>query len=151
MPEAEVSLRIALHYIQLGKTNEDVGLKKISSEDSWRGTYAVEGYSQRIIIHSYPGKGDVVIRKVDGKFLYVESKKGNLTKGKVSTEYTLMREAIGQLMTSEGYNDDTELAVAVPHSVKSKELAIRWSHLPQMKSIGIRFLLVDENGKVTKI
>lgn len=101
MQEAEVSLRIALHYIKSGKTYQDVevaidgaqiktgnkvhfdivdfvhsvGMKKVSSEDSWRGTYIVDGFDPRIIIHSYPGKGDVVLKRPDGQILYVESKK----------------------------------------------------------------------------
>lgn len=85
------------------------------------------------------------------KYFMLRVKKGNITKGKVSTEYGLMREAIGQLMTSEEFDEQTELAVAVPKSEKSNELAIRWSRLPQIINSGIRFLLVDESGKVTKI
>ncbi|WP_139133543.1 hypothetical protein [Anaerobium acetethylicum] len=138
-------------HFDIEKFFVDAGLTRISTEDSWRGTYSIAGYAPRIVIHSYPGVGDVVIRRPDNQVLYVESKKGNLSKGKVSTEYGLMREAIGQLMTCERYSNFTELAVAVPHSDKSKELATRWSRLPQIKNSGIRFLLVNEAGNVLKI
>ena len=76
----------------------------------------------------------------------MESKKGK--KNKSSQEYPLMREAIGQLMTSEALEKGVIPAVAVPFSEKSYELATRWSKLKAIEQIGIRFLLVKEDGDV---
>ena len=53
--------------------------------------------SIHIIITSEAGIGDVNVQLLDGKKLYVESKKGK--ENKSGQEYPLMREAIGQLMT----------------------------------------------------
>lgn len=176
MQEAEVSIRVALFYIRSRLTDQDVevaidgaqvktsntihfhiknfmkelGLvKEDNLTGDWHGSYLVEGFNARVIIHSYPGKGDVIIKQLNGRILYIESKKGNVLKGKVSTEYSLMREAIGQLITSENYNENVDLAVAVPKSDKSYELAVRWCRLQQMKNLGITFLLVEESGELS--
>ena len=132
MQEAEVSLRVALYYITKGLTKDDVKVsldgahiktgdaihfdiygflashncQKISGTiDSWQGMYEVDEYKQRIIISSTPGIGDVNIATVDGKHLYVESKKGK-EKNRSNSEYPLMREAIGQLMTGCQLNEN---------------------------------------------
>lgn len=175
MQEAEVSIRTALFYIKSGLTNEDVEvaidgaqvrtgktihfdidgfiqqiglIKEISIDDSWRGKYRINGFKPRIIIHSYPGKGDIVVKQNNDRILYIESKKGNVVKCKGSKEYQLMREAIGQLMTTESYSNKVDLAVAVPKSDKSYELAQRWSRLEQMRLFKITFLLVEDDGNV---
>lgn len=62
-----------------------------------------------------------------------------------------MREAIGQLMTSCFMNENTIPAVAVPYTRKSLELAKRWSKLEQIRKVGIRFILVQENGNIVTI
>ena len=90
--------------------------------------------------------GDVNVILNDGTNLYVESKKGKPNKS--GQEYPLMREAIGQLMTSCELGSGIIPAVAVPYSKKSYELANKWSKLSQMKKIGIRFFLVEEDGGI---
>lgn len=176
MQEAEVSLRVALYYIKNGLTGNDVTISidgahvktndtihfdiwqflidndciKVDGEaDRWQGKYEVIGYDCNIVISSQPGIGDVNIWLNDGRKLYVESKKGRTNKA--SQEYPLMREAIGQLMTAEIFGDNVIPAVAVPYSEKSYELATRWSEYPQIKLVGIKFVLVKDNGDIVEI
>lgn len=177
MQEAEVSLSIVLYYIKNQLTNEDVkvsldgahiktkdtihfdiygfldsyGCRKVrGTVDSWQGTYEVEDYTPKIIISSTPGVGDVNITLVDGKYLYIESKKGK-NKNHSNSEYPLMREAIGQLMTGRQLDDNVIPAVAVPYSEKSYELACRWSQFKQIQMVGIKFMLVSDDGNVKLI
>ena len=176
MQEAEVSLRVALYYIKSRKTNEDVtvsidgahiktgdkehfdiwsflnenGCIKIDGDNSrWQGLYQVSDYPAHIKITSQSGIGDVNVRLLDGKTLYVESKKGK--ENNSSLEYPLMREAIGQLMTAPEFTDDMIPAVAVPYSEKTDELAREWIGRPLMKQTKIRFLLVKEDGDIVTI
>ena len=95
--------------------------------------------------------GDVQVVLDNGSTLYVESKKGNVASNVKTTEYSLMREAIGQLMTCETYNENINLAIAVPYSPKSYELALRWSKLKQIQLIKIKFLLVEASGSIISI
>ena len=177
MQEAEVSLRVALYYITNHLTYTDVKVsldgahiktgntihfdiydflaandcKKVNGVvDSWQGIYEVDGYRPKIIISSTPGIGDVNITAADGKLLYVESKKGK-EKNRSNSEYPLMREAIGQLMTGCQLSENVVPVVAVPYTEKSHELAHRWSQLKQIQMVGIRFMLVREDGKVEHI
>lgn len=83
----------------------------------------------------------------DGKQLYVESKKGK-EKKRSNSEYPLMREAIGQLMTGCQLSENVVPVVAVPYTEKSYELACRWTQLKQIQMVGIRFMLVRESGSV---
>lgn len=171
MTEPEVSLYIALYYIRNGlttnhvmvsidgahvKTKDNVHfdiwkffaehefIKIDSNGNRWQGEYKVGEYDAHIIISSNPGKGDVNILTRDGRTIVVESKKGKSDKR--GQEYPLMREAIGQLMTGSTWFDTLEPVVAVPYTEKSKELADRWSVLPQIKKVGIKFFLIKEDG-----
>lgn len=173
MTEPEVSIKIALYYIRNGLTDKDVkvsidgahvktgntvhfdiksymageGCIKIDGKlERWQGVYAVSGCEPKIIVSSEPGIGDVNIKLLDGKQLYVESKKGK--KEKAGQEYPLMREAIGQLMTGCTMAENIIPVVAVPYTAKSNELAIRWAGLPQIKMVGIKFILVKEDGSI---
>lgn len=177
MQEAEVSLRVALYYIKNKLTNEDVRVSldgahiktkgvihfdiygflsthkcnKVSgSKDRWQGTYAVEGHEPRIIISSTSGVGDVNIISANGTHLYIESKKGN-GQQRSNPEYPLMREAIGQLMTGCQLDENMMPIVAVPYSAKSYELACRWSQFKQVQMVGIKFMLVHEDGNIELI
>ena len=176
MLEAEVILRLAMYYIDNNLTKENVTvsidgahvktgntihfdifkfltdnnfLKLDNESDRWQGVYSYNGNKSRIIIISKPGIGDVNVRLENGKLIYVECKKGK--KDKRGQEYPLMREAIGQVMTSCDITEDIIPMVAVPYSEKSKELAKRWSKLTQIKNLGIKFALVCEDGKVSFI
>lgn len=62
-----------------------------------------------------------------------------------------MREAIGQLMTGIKIDDRIIPIVAVPYSEKSLKLATEWGKYPQMKLVGIKFMLVKEDGAVVEI
>lgn len=177
MQEAEVSLRIALYYIKEGYTQNDVRVsldgahiktgntvhfdiftflsnqecKKLDgSVDSWQGTYEVAGYAPRIIISSTPGIGDVNIHTTTGEHLYIESKKGK-EGNRSSSEYPLMREAIGQLMTGCQMTENMIPIVAVPYTDKSYELATKWSQLKQIQCVGIKFILVHTDGNIDYI
>ena len=110
-----------------------------------RVTIARGGKEHALEITSKPGEGNVVLKLDSGKKLLIEAKKGRGNKAG-NPEYPLMREAIGQLMTSSFADENTLLGGAVPYSEKSLELACRWSKLPMIQRCGITFLLVKENG-----
>ncbi len=177
MREAEVSLNIALYYIKNRLTDEDVRVsldgahvkikdtiyfdiygflnknscrKVDGTADGWQGVYEVENYKPKLIISSTPGIGDVNIVTQDGKHIYVESKKGK-DNNRSNSEYPLMREAIGQLMTGCELNEQLIPVVAVPYSEKSYELAHRWSRFKQIQMVGIKFMLVKTDGNVELI
>lgn len=176
MTEPEVSLRLAMYYIknQLTEQNVKVSIdgahiktgkvlhfdiegflrenncaKIDGNSDRWQGRYCIKGQRAEIVLESIPGYGDVQILLKNGKTLFVESKKSK--QGKSGQEYPLMREAIGQLMTSSFMNENSIPAVAVPYTKKSLELAERWSKLEQIQKVGIRFILVQENGNIVTI
>ena len=158
-----------MHYIQSGKTREDVavsidgahirtkgtlhfdivdfmkenGYVKCDTSGKWQGKYQNAKYSPCIAVSSTPGEGDVVIRSVDGRVLQVESKKFKSGNG---GEYPAMHEAIGQLMT--GCPDDCIPCVAVPYSQKSCDLTTAWLKRERMQKAGICFLLVHSDGHV---
>ncbi|MBE6913216.1 MAG: hypothetical protein E7473_11900 [Ruminococcaceae bacterium] len=176
MKEAEVSIRVALYFIRNNITNENVrisidgahiktndtihfdilnflkenGCKKIDENDMrWQGSYEVMGYKSKMEISSQPGIGDVRIILPTGFILHIESKKGSNKKG--NTEYSLMREAIGQLMTTEYESEKIIPTVAVPYSPKSYELAKRWINYKKIQDTNIHFILVQENGEIINI
>ena len=172
MQEPEVSLRIAMKYIQDSMTSKDVvvsidgahiktkdtirsdiesfmrenGYKKCDSNSSrWQGDYENASFTPRIIISSKSGIGDVNVILNDGRTLFIESKK---IKGGSSGEYPAMREAIGQLMTGCPDRADVVPVVAVPYTTKSAERAQEWYSNTRIRTAGIRFMLVHENGNV---
>lgn len=173
MPEAEVSLRLALYLLKNKVVSTDVSIaldgaqiktgknihfpinefllsnncEKITGQGR-QGVYKVPDSDHAIIIHSIPGKGDVVTKLVSGNGLRVECKKGPLIKSKSSQEYPLLREAIGQLMTINEINETDRFAVAVPYSPKFKELTSIWKSTPLIQKIQLKFLLVGRNGDV---
>ena len=175
MQEPEVSLRIAMHYIESGKTCVDVsvsidgahvktkdvihfdlpdfmrqnGYTKCDGDNSrWQGEYQADTSLPKIIVSSKPGIGDVAIALNDGRTLYVESKKFKSGSG---GEYPAMREAIGQLMTGCPNDSNVIPVVAVPHSAKSESLAHDWVCNTRIRTAGIRFILVREDGGIELI
>ncbi len=177
MPEAEVSLNLALYLILNDfvtsnvmvaidgaqvKTGNNIhfpieefmaknNCKIIEKQNDWRGTYKIKNAAYNIEVHSSPGKGDVVAKLINGVDLRVESKKGPLTNSKSSKEYPLMREAIGQLMTIGEYNANDKLAIAIPNSPKFKSLSETWKKAPLIQKNNLCFLLVNRNGNVEGI
>lgn len=176
MTEAEVILRLAMYYIKNGLTKEHVtvsidgahvktgntihfdifaflneaGLTKIDNElTRWQGEYSLAGYDSHVVISSKSGIGDVIVKLIDSSVIYAECKKGK--NDKRGQEYPLMREAIGQIMTGCDFTDGVIPMVAVPYTVKSKELADRWSKLTQIKNLGIKFALVCDDGTISFI
>lgn len=173
MSEAEVSLRLAFHLVSHDLVTSDVavaidgaqiktldkyhfpitefleqnGCFRCEPGTGWSGTYSF-GCPHRIIIHSNPGKGDVVAQMKSGHVLRVESKKGTLQRSKSSAEYPLLREALGQLVTIDSVGENDILAVAVPKSEKFESLARRWREAPLIKKFGIRILTVARDGSV---
>jgi hypothetical protein len=174
MSEAEVSLRLAFYLLDSGLTISDVDVAidgaqlktgdtvhfdilpfikansciPVASLTSWQGLYSRSNCRSRVRIHSNPGVGDVVARLRTGHTLRVESKKGPMTRSVSSSEYSLLRSAIGQLMTIREVDDNDILAVAVPNSMKFAELAARWRNAPLIRRMGIRLLLVDRLNRV---
>ena len=172
MQEPEVSLWIAMKYIQEHKTCSDVTVsidgahvktkdtihfditsfmrkngfvKCVDKDERWQGTYEANSHAPHIIISSKPGVGDVSILLTDNTTLFIESKRFKSGSG---GEYPAMREAIGQLMTGCPNRHDVIPVVAVPYSAKSAELAQKWSCNERIRSAGIRFMLVHENGDI---
>lgn len=166
-------LCLAMHYIKNGLTKEVVtvsidgahiktgntvrfdifsflrekGFRKLDNEPArWQGEYSFCECDSHVIISSTPGIGDVNIKLTNGSVIYAECKKGK--NDKCGQEYSLMREAIGQLMTGCDYKNNVIPMVAVPYTDKAKELAERWSKLTQIKNLGIKFALICEDGDV---
>ena len=174
MSEAEVSLRLALYLVTndmvvgdvriaidgaqvrtgdmvhfaIGDFLQQSGCTRPNELGTWRGTYSYRNSSTQLVIHSSPGQGDIVAHLRNGQVLRAESKKGSLVRSKSSSEYPLLREAIGQLMTIEEVGPRDLLAVAVPDSPKFRELAMRWRRAPLLLRLGIRLLTVNRNGSV---
>ena len=173
MKEAEVSIRVALYYIRNNitrdtvkvaidgahvKTNDTIHFDIVNflrnndctkidgNNERWQGLYEISGYETRMEICSLSGIGDVRIVLPNDVVLHIESKKGTSKKG--NTEYSLMREAIGQLMTTQYESDRIIPIVAVPYSPKSFELAKRWSEYEKIQEANIHFILVYENGEI---
>lgn len=175
MPEAEVTIRLVMFLIENSHTDEDVvcaidgaqvkvgatiifpiveflsskGWSVSNQGEKWQCSYIHREYSRKIVIHSSAGEGDLVSNLNEGTTLRVESKKGPLKTRPGSQEYPLIREAIGQLMTTEHVDDNDLLAVAVPESPKFLDLAIQWRSRPLMKSAGILILTISRNDQVT--
>ena len=172
MTEPEVSLYIAMKYIRSGEAIRDVtvsvdgahirtkntvhfdiadfmsrnGYEKVYDGDNrWQGEYRNGNYPHSIIVVSKSGIGDVTIALNSGKTLYVESKKIRHGSG---GEYPAMREAIGQVMTGCPDNSGVIPVVAVPYSEKSAELSRKWSDNRRIRSAGICFMLVHDNGNI---
>ena len=170
MTEPEVSLRFAIHFIINHLTDEDVtvsidgahirtkniihfditefmhnaGLVKSDVySERWQGKYSLPGYSAKINVVSTPGIGDVVVKLKSGRTVLAECKKGKANQS--GPEYPLMREAIGQLMTSAAIDDGVQPMVVVPYSEKSFKLATRWSEFSQIKQAHIQFALIRED------
>lgn len=174
MPEAEVSLRLAIHLITSGRAVEGVtvaidgaqvktgetihfsvadflrthGWEPATVGERWQGCYRHASSMQTITIHSRSGRGDVVATFADGVPFVAEAKKGPLKRSVSSQEYPLLREALGQLLTIEDVPANAVLAVAVPHSARFAELASRWRVAPLVKRVGIRILTVAPDGAV---
>jgi hypothetical protein len=175
MSEAEVSLRLALYLIANRRVVSDVAVAidgaqvKVretqhfdvvgflrtagwvisDASGKWQGTYRHSHFREAIVVHSRPGSGDVTATLVSGEALIVEAKKGPLGKSKSSSEYPLLREALGQLLTLAEVPERTVLAVAVPHGTRFAELATRWRNAPLVKRAGIGILTVSPQGEVS--
>jgi hypothetical protein len=174
MPEAEVSLRVAIWLAERGWARERIEIAIDGAEvrtghtvhfdpaeflrvagwvagmtsAEWRGIYRRPELPTTLQLHSNPGKGDVVALLTSGRILRAECKKGPMLRSPSSQEYRLIREALGQLLTVKEVNDKDILAVAVPHTQKFIELASRWREAPLIKRLSIRILTVDRNGNV---
>ena len=174
VPEAEVSLRLAIHLVTCQLVQSDVSVAldgaQIKTGDirhfdvpafmqahgwtqddgslQWRGAYRCSSCKWAIEVHSRSGCGDVTATLISGALLIAEAKKGRLQRCKSSSEYPLLREAIGQLMTLEVVPENAVLAVAVPHGEKFAELTERWRRAPLLQRAGIRLLTVARTGEV---
>jgi hypothetical protein len=175
MPEAEVTLRLAMAIIEGGHTVKDIvvaidgaqiktgtqvhfpiveflnsfGWRSSEQSMRWQCSYQHTTYKSAIVVHSSSGEGDLVVELNNGRKLRVEAKKGPLIRSKSSQEYPLIREAIGQLMTIELAHPNDLLAVAVPHSEKFAELANQWRNRPLMKNAGIHIITVRRDNSIT--
>lgn len=175
MPEAEVTLRLAMVIIEGDHTDHDVvvaidgaqiktgtqvhfpiveflnslGWSSSMQNMPWQCSYRHKDFKSEIVVHSSSGEGDLVVELKSGRKLRVESKKGPLTRSKSSQEYPLIREAIGQLMTIEIADPNDLLAVAVPYSEKFADLANQWRNRPLIKNAGIHIITVGRDNSIT--
>jgi len=147
---AQVRTGTAVHF-DLSRFLLKCGWAKAAETLGWQCEYSSAALNGRIRVHSNPGCGDVVARLRSGRTFRAECKKGPLGKTKSSPEYRLIREALGQLVTVADVKDDDILAVAVPRSVKSDELAARWRVAPLVRRFCISILAVDQSGRVTGV
>lgn len=176
MPEAEVTLRLAMAIIEGDHTDKDVivaidgaqvktgtqvhfpiveflnslGWRSSEQNIRWQCSYRHNDFNKSaIVVHSSSGEGDLVVELKSGRKLRVESKKGPLIRSKSSQEYPLIREAIGQLLTIEIADPNDLLAVAVPYSEKFADLANQWRNRPLMKNAGIHIITVGRDNSIT--
>lgn len=173
MAEAEVSLRLAFHLLELQRNHNPVrvaidgahirvhgsqifpiqpflqhyGWKQVrqKGKNPWQGWY--ENGKQELRIHSHPGEGDVVTIVRD-KRVRAECKSGPLIKKPGSPEYPKLRQALGQVLTVERVEPDDVLIVAVPLSAKFRQLAHKWRSAPLVKKCAIGIVLVGRDGAV---
>lgn len=174
MSEAEVSLRLAIHLVSTGRVKSDVivaldgaqikngstkhfdvlsflhvlGWQPERPSEHWQCKYINNTIAHAIVVHSQSGVGDVTAILSSGEPLIVESKKGALMNCKSSSEYPLLREALGQLLTIETVPNNAVLAVAVPDGERFRKLAARWRVAPLVNRVGIRILTVAQSGEV---
>jgi hypothetical protein len=174
MPEAEVSLRMALGLIASGAIVETIdvaidgaqirtletthfpiaeflaslGWSQVDGGNGWRGMYLHPDFTLGFRVHSKSGKGDVVARLRDGRTLRVESKKGTLERSRSSAEYPLIREGLGQLLTVDEAGASDVLAIAVPSSEKFEALTAVWRSRPLIVRAGIHLVTVDRQNTI---
>jgi hypothetical protein len=101
---------------------------------------------QALIVHSQPGRGDVV-GTLNGVTVQIETKGGCINTrhpGQVSSLRKGLHEAVGQLLGSP--RDKVRLIAAVPRHPATKELATRV--LLKCALVGIEIALVDGDGSV---
>ena len=122
---------------------------KSVSDGVWQGSYAHVKHRSKLVIHSIPGRGDVVAELINGRTLRAECKKGPLQRSKSSSEYPLLREALGQLLTIESVGEGDLLAVAVPSSPKFENLVRRWREAPLIKRFGLCLCTVNRDNHVS--
>ncbi len=172
MPEAEVSLRLAFWLLEHGVKSQTVsvaidgaqvrsrigtvfeieaflegaGWRKADRAERWSGEYEGPGGS-RLAIHSRSGEGDVVAQLPSGITLRAECKKGTLHRSKSSSEYPLVREALGQILTMADAKPADVLVVAVPSSEKFEELVSEWRSRCLVKATRIQIATIHrEHG-----
>lgn len=144
---AQVAQRGVVHF-PLQEFMESNGWNCGHGGTPWQGDYRCSSRDGAIQIHSQPGVGDVVAKLRDNSVLRVESKKGPLTAAPASPEYSLLRSALGHVLTLNQVNERDIIAVAVPKSERFSVLAQRWREAPLLKRCGIRILLVGRDNKV---
>jgi pyrimidine deaminase RibD-like protein len=130
--------------IILGDKNN--GWKRKGCHKGFSGTYKNNKFEIGIEVHSRPGEGDVVAELINSKKLRVECKKGTIEQSKSSSEYSLLREAIGQLITTKEVNANDVFAACVPASKKNHNLSKTWKASPLIIKAGIHLLTIDRDG-----
>ncbi len=173
MPEAEVSLRLAVHLLALPGSQgvvevaidgaqikvhgaevfpiatflADAEWKQIEQvgKNHWQGWYERKG--QRLKVHARSGVGDVVAIVCDQQ-IRAECKGGPLVKKPGSREYPILRGALGQVITVEQIDVDDSLVVAVPDTLRFRKLADKWRKAPLVARSGIQIVLVGRDGTV---
>jgi hypothetical protein len=89
-----------------------------------------------------------VVVTVGHKRVYAECKKGPLVQKPANPEYSLLREAIGQVVTVEQVQDNDIMVAAVPDSPKFRQLASEWRERPLIRRAGIQIVTVSRGGVV---
>jgi hypothetical protein len=174
MPEAEVSIRLAVYLLTKKLVQSDVsvaidgaqvrlnerihfglneflaclGWKYDGQNSDWRGYYSNTNSRFKIYVHSSSGCGDVVGSLNPEQLIRIECKGGPLMRSESSKEYPILREALGQLLTLETIGNEAVLAVAVPAGERFVKLAERWRKAPLVKRIGLQIITVSRSNEV---
>jgi hypothetical protein len=173
MPEAEVSLLLALYLLNLPKSsgvaevaidgaqvrvgeNQIFPITDFLSHSGWtqveqRGRNDWQGFYERdrkrLEVHARPGIGDVAVT-VGPKKVRAECKGGPLIRRPGGRERPILQSTLGQLLTVEHVADNDVMVAAVPHTMQFKRLADAWRHRPLVANSKIEIVLVNHNGDV---
>ena len=80
--------------------------------------------------------------------LLVDVMGGSMSPTRSSAEHTLLRTALGRLITLPDVRKGDVLAVAMPRSARYRQLVSLWRLAPKVAEARIRLLLVDRAGLV---
>jgi len=167
MPEAEVSLRLAIYLLSLDKAESRVAVSidtqhvtsggrqicdvaKLLTADgwtlaspkfscSWRGIWKRQ--AKEIHISDNSGHCDVAIT-IDGKNYRAESKGAPK---RPPQDKNQVQQAIGQLLVAENVSSDDVLLIALPSTLRNKE---NWQNRPLMLQNKIRMVFIYPDGSV---
>ena len=175
MTRAECSLRLGILLVKRGLVGSDVPVALIGAEitkqhrprfpvedfiaahrgakaapDSfdWRDTYTIEGARHALVLHGEKRTPRMFATLPSGGRLIVETVGGPVGKTRSSLEHKLLRGAIGRAVTLEHVLPSDVVAVAMPRSARTRQLATQFRSAPVIIRTGLQIFLVDRQGAV---